>query len=149
MNTKTIKFKKLCNQAIIPTRGTEYAAGYDLYACPHGENVVFIKPGETKVIGTGLSMEIPVETFGAIYPRSGLSTKQGLRCANCVGVIDADYRGEIMVGLHNDSDEERIVSYGDRIAQLIVQPFFALDFVEADELSDTVRGAGGYGSTGT
>lgn len=149
MSATIIKFKKLCNQAIIPTRGTEFAAGYDLYACPTGEDVVFIKPGETKVIGTGLSMEIPVGTFGGVYPRSGLSTKYGLRCANCVGVIDADYRGEIMVGLHNDSDQERIVSYGDRIAQLIVQPFFNLEFVEADELSNTIRGAGGYGSTGT
>lgn len=149
MSTAIVNFKKLSNQAIIPTRGSECAAGYDLYACPRGKDVVFINPGETKVIETGLSMEIPAGTFGGVYPRSGLSTKQGLRCANCVGVVDADYRGEIMVSLHNDSDQQRIVSYGDRIAQLIVQPFFTLEFVEVDELSDTVRGVGGYGSTGT
>lgn len=148
MTNTTVKIKKLSNQAIIPTRGSEYAAGYDLYACPKGQDAVFIAPGETMMIGTGISAEIPVGTFGGVFARSGLSIKQGLAPANKVGVIDSDYRGEIMVALHNHSSEERCVMYGDRIAQLVIIPFLSVNFEEADSLGDTNRGAGGFGSTG-
>lgn len=144
----TIRYKKLSNQAIAPTRGSDYAAGYDLYACPTGADVVFINPGETVKIGTGIAIELPQGTFGGIYARSGLSVKQGLRPANCVGVVDSDYRGEIIVALHNDSDEQQCVVYGDRIAQLVIQPFIIAHFVDSDDLKETTRGAGGFGSTG-
>lgn len=148
MDTITVKIKKLSNQATEPTPGTQNAAGYDLYACPSGKDAVFIAPGETAKINTGIAVELPEGTFGGIYARSGLSIKNGLRPANCVGVIDADHRGELIVALHNDSSDEQCVMYGDRIAQLIVQPYYSCQYVVADELSDTVRGAGGFGSTG-
>lgn len=142
-----VKIKKLTDTARIPTRGSEYAAGYDLYA--DIAEAVTIKPHETAKIGTGLSVEIPDGYFGAVFARSGLASKQGLRPANCVGVCDSDYRGEYIVALHNDSEEERIVNPADRIAQLVVMPYLAVEFKEVDELSDTKRGAGGFGSTGT
>lgn len=143
---KIVNIKKLNPNAIIPTYGSEYAAGADLYACL--DEPVSINPGETAFIKTGLCMEVPVGFAGLVYARSGLSCKQGLAPANKVGVIDADYRGEIMVSLHNHSKEARTVRSGDRIAQIVITPFLAADFIEADELSDTVRGEGGFGSTG-
>ena len=147
MNTKTIRFKKLSNQAIIPTRGTEYAAGYDLYA--HGlDGECVISPHETKMVGTGIAMEIPEGYFGGIYARSGIAVKRGLRPANCVGVVDADYRGEVKVAVHNDTELPQYISNGDRIAQLIIQPYLIVDFKEVEELNETVRGSGGFGSTG-
>ena len=141
-----INIKKLNENAIIPTYGTEYSAGADLYACL--DSSVTIKPGETVFIKTGLSLEIPEGYAGLIYARSGLACKQGLAPANKVGVIDADYRGEIMVALHNHSGETRNVEHGDRIAQLVITPFLTADFITVNELSDTVRGEGGFGSTG-
>lgn len=141
-----IKIKKLNPKAIIPTRGSAAAAGYDLYACI--DESVQINPHQTRKIGTGLSFELPNGVFAGIYARSGLATKQGLRPANCVGICDSDYRGEYIVALHNDTDDIQIINPGERIAQVIVQNFVPLDFEEVDELSDTNRGAGGFGSTG-
>ena len=141
-----INIKRLTETAILPERGSAYAAGYDLFA-DLTENVE-IKPHETKLIGTGLSMEIPEGYFGGIFARSGLSSKEGLRPANCVGVVDADYRGEVKVALHNDGEVTREVKVGQKIAQLVVVPFLSVEFDEVDELSETVRGVGGFGSTG-
>ncbi len=141
-----LKVKKLREEAILPTYGSEFSAGADLYACLSGEEV--IAPGETVMIPTGLAMEIPEGYGGFIYARSGLSVKKGLAPANKVGVIDADYRGEIMVALYNQSREERRVLHGERVAQLVIAPFLKVTFEESEELADTVRGAGGFGSTG-
>ena len=141
-----IQIKKLKDDAQMPTRGSCAAAGYDLYACLDRE--VTIAPHTTEKIGTGLSVAVPDGYFGAVFARSGLATKQGLRPANCVGVCDADYRGEYIVALHNDSDEPRTVAPGDRIAQLVIMPFLPAEFEEVDELDETARGAGGFGSTG-
>ena len=141
-----IKVKKLRPGAQLPTYGTAFSAGADLYACL--EEPVTIAPGETKKIPTGLAMEIPVGFAGLIYARSGLGTKQGLAPANKVGVVDSDYRGEFMVFLHNHSAETRTVSHGDRVAQLVVTPVYTPGFEETDELTDTARGIGGFGSTG-
>ena len=141
-----IKVKKLRPGAHLPTYGTEFSAGADLYACL--EEPVTIAPGETKKIPTGLAMEIPVGCAGLIYARSGLGTKQGLAPANKVGVVDSDYRGEFMIFLHNHGSQTQTVSHGDRVAQLLVTPVFTPGFEEADELTDTARGAGGFGSTG-
>lgn len=146
MLSAKIKIKKLTDTAKTPTRGSEYAAGYDLYADVK-ENVQ-IKPHETVKIGTGLAMEIPDGYFGAIFARSGLAAKEGLRPANCVGVCDSDYRGEYIVAIHNDSEETRTVTAGERIAQLIVMPYLPVTFDEVAELTDTNRGEGGFGSTG-
>lgn len=142
-----INLKKLNDKAIIPTQGHKADAGYDLYACI--DIPEFVLPGETVKIPTGVAVEIPEGYFGAVFARSGLATKQGLRPANCVGVIDAPYRGEIMVALHNDSKMSQKVSYGDRVAQLSILPVMNVEFNTVDELSDTDRGAGGFGSTGT
>ena len=141
-----INIKKLTETAILPERGSAYAAGYDLIADIQ-ENVE-IKPHETKLIGTGLAMEIPEGYFGGIFARSGLSSKEGLRPANCVGVVDADYRGEVKVALHNDGEVVREIKVGQKIAQLVVVPFLSVEFDEVENLSDTVRGVGGFGSTG-
>ena len=141
-----IKYKKLKDAAIEPTRGSEYAAGYDLYACID-ENITIL-PHTTEKIGTGLAIELPIGSFGAIFARSGIATKQGLRPANCVGVCDWDYRGEYIVALHNDSEEVREVRNGDRIAQLVFLPYITGEVVEVEDLSDTERGDGGFGSTG-
>ena len=141
-----IKIKKLTDTAKIPERGTIYSAGYDLFA-DVPENVE-IKAGETKLIKTGISVAIPEGYFGGIFARSGLSTKEGLRPANCTGIIDADYRGEIMVSLHNDSSVTREIVPQQKIAQFIVIPFMSVEFDEADELDETDRGAGGFGHTG-
>lgn len=145
-----INIKKLNENAIIPTKGSKCSAGYDLYACFNDTlGFVGIDPNETVMIGTGLSIEIPTGYFGAIFARSGLATKQGLRPSNCVGVCDSDYRGEYIVALHNDSDTRRIVKSGDRIAQLIVMPYLIdTEFNEVDNLDETDRGNGGFGSTG-
>lgn len=141
-----INVKKLTETAKLPERGSEYAAGYDLFA--DVEKSVEITPTETRMIGTGVAMEIPEGYFGGIFARSGLSTKEGLRPANCVGVVDSDYRGEIKVALHNDSETDRYIFRGQKIAQLVVIPFLPVEFEEVEELDDTVRGAGGFGSTG-
>lgn len=141
-----IKIKKVNDRAIIPTRGSKEAAGYDLYACVG--DMVTIPPHSTVKIGTGVAMEIPEGYFGGIFARSGLATKQGCRPANCVGVIDADYRSELIVALHNDTTMPRIIEPKERIAQLVVIPFLPLEFKEVDELSETERGSGGFGSTG-
>ena len=141
-----IEIKKLRENAVIPTRGSNQAAGYDLYAAI--DEAVTIKPHTTEKIGTGLAIAVPDGYFGAIFARSGLATKQGLRPANCVGVADSDYRGEYIVALHNDTDTQQVVSPGDRIAQLVVMPYLAVEFEEKEELSETDRGTGGFGSTG-
>lgn len=142
-----IKIKKMFEGAIIPTSGSKYAAGYDLYA--HTEaGVKTIPAGKTEKIGTGICMEIPEGYFGAVFARSGLATKRGLRPANCVGVIDSDYRGEIIVALHNDTDMCELINEGDRIAQLVIMPYISADFAEVDELNEAERGDGGFGSTG-
>lgn len=144
-----IQIKKLNNNAIIPTQGSTYSAGYDLYACLD-ENVdkIVIQPHTTEKIGTGLAIAIPNGYFGAIFARSGISSKKGLRPANCVGVCDSDYRGEYIVALHNDTDSVQIVEQHERIAQLVVMPYLELDFEECENLSETTRGANGFGSTG-
>lgn len=141
------KIVKRFEDSIIPTRGSASAAGLDLYA----HDQATIKPGETVKIDTGISIELPAGTFGAIFARSGLATKQGLRPANCVGVVDADYRGPVIVALHNDSNETREIAKGDRIAQLVIIPYCIVGFEITDkveDMSDTERGDGGFGSTG-
>ena len=142
-----VRIKKLDERAIIPTYGTEFSAGADLYNLSEGE--VIIPAHETKLLHTGISVEIPEGYCGLIYARSGLASKRGLAPANKVGVIDADYRGEVMVALHNHTAEEKSVSDGERIAQLVIAPFLKADFECVDDLSDTVRGSGGFGSTGS
>ena len=141
-----IKVKKLRQGAVLPTYGTAFSAGADLYACLDEE--ITILPGETKKIPTGIAMELPAGTAGLIYARSSLGTKKGLAPANKVGVVDSDYRGEFLIFLHNHGSEAQTIAHGDRIAQLLVTPVFTPGFVETQELSDTERGAGGFGSTG-
>lgn len=141
-----IEIKKLKDTAKIPTRGSKYAAGYDLYACIDEE--VTILPHTTEKIGTGLSIAVPEGYFGAIFARSGLAVKEGIRPANCVGVADSDYRGEYIVALHNDTDNARKIVPYERIAQLVIMPFLEAEFEEKAELSETERGGGGFGSTG-
>lgn len=143
---ETIKIKKLNENAFIPTRGSEYAAGYDLYAAI--TSPVIITPHTTVKISTGIAVEIPNGFFGAVFARSGLATKEGLRPANAVGVCDSDYRGEYIVALHNDSDIPRTITPGERIAQLVIIPYLQIDFEEVDTLSGTERGKNGFGSTG-
>lgn len=139
-----IKIKRLTETARIPERGSVHAAGYDLFADVDD----FVCPDETRMIKTGVAVEIPEGYFGGIFARSGLSTKEGLRPANCVGVVDSDYRGEVKVALHNDSDEVRVIESGQKIAQMVVVPFLAVEFNEVAELDNTDRGDGGFGSTG-
>lgn len=146
MLSAKVNIKKLTDTAKTPTRGSEHAAGYDLYA--DTKNQVMISPHETEKIGTGLAIEIPDGYFGAIFARSGLAAKEGLRPANCVGVCDSDYRGEYIIAVHNDSDQPRVIDPGERIAQLVVMPYLAVTFEEVTELTDTNRGEGGFGSTG-
>lgn len=143
-----IQVKKLRESARLPHRGSAFAAGYDLYAAPEDGNPIEIAPHTTAMVGTGLAVAIPEGYFGGVFARSGLASRQGLRPANCVGVIDADYRGECTVALHNDTDEKRTIQPGDRIAQLVILPFLAAEFDETDTLPETERGAGGFGSTG-
>lgn len=142
-----VNIKKLTNTAKTPTKGSAAAAGFDLYV--DSDEVTIIAPHETLFLGTGIAIEVPMGYFGAIFARSGIAAKRGLRPANCVGVIDADYRGEIIVALHNDSDNQRFVEPYERIAQLSILPYYCCDLVEVTELSDTIRGADGFGSTGT
>lgn len=141
-----LRIKKLRDNAQMPTYGSEFAAGADMYAAI--DEAVTIEPNETKLIPTGLAFEIPEGYAGFVYARSGLASKRGLAPANKVGVIDADYRGEVMVALHNHSKEPQTVEAGERIAQMIIAPFVAVNYVFSDELDDTVRGEGGFGSTG-
>ena len=141
-----VNIKKLNERAIIPSYGSEYAAGADLYACIEGK--VAIKPHETVVVPTGIAIELPLGFAGLIYARSGLATKKGLAPANKVGVVDCDYRGEVKVALHNHSEEVQTVVAGERIAQLVITPYLTAQFIECDSLSETVRGEGGFGSTG-
>ena len=142
-----VKIKKLNENATIPTYGSPFAAGADLYACIENEEI--IKPNQTKLIKTGLAIELPVGYAAFIYARSGLASKRGLAPANKVGVVDCDYRGEIMVALHNHSEIEQAVAPGERIAQMVIAPYVTAEFEQVDALSDTVRGEGGFGSTGT
>lgn len=144
---QTVSVKKLDDRANVPTYGSIDAAGADLYAVTDGP--VTISPGETVLIHTGLAFAIPRDFVGLVYARSGLATKQGLAPANKVGVIDADYRGELMVALHNHSIETRTVNHGDRIAQLVIAPYMTAQFVQTEALDNTDRGIGGFGSTGT
>lgn len=141
-----VKIKKLNENAFVPTYGSEYAAGADLYACTEGR--LEIAPGKTEFIHTGIAMEIPEGYAGLVYARSGLACKKGLAPANKVGVVDADYRGEIMVALHNHGTETVQIENGERIAQIVITPFLTAEFVCCEELEDTVRGTGGFGSTG-
>ena len=142
-----VRIKKLDERAVIPTYGTEFSAGADVYALL--ESDLDIPAGETVFIKTGIALEIPTGYVGLIYPRSSLSCKNDLAPANKVGVIDSDYRGEVMVALHNHSDKPQVVSAGERIAQIVFAPYMSASFTVVDELSDTVRGIGGFGSTGT
>lgn len=144
--TQQVRIKKLNPNAVIPTYGTPFAAGADLYACI--DEPVTVNPGQTVFIHTQIAIEIPAGYAGFVYARSGLSCKKGLAPANKVGVIDADYRGEIMVALHNHSESAVTVDSGERIAQLVIAPFLTAQFETADELEETQRGAGGFGSTG-
>lgn len=140
-----VKIKKLCSEAVIPTYQTDGSAGADLYSI---EGAV-IEAGQTKIIKTGLAMEIPLGFVGLIYARSGLASKRGLAPANKVGVIDSDYRGEIMVALYNQSSQTQSIDKGERIAQFVIAPAYQADFEVVDEITDTDRGQGGFGSTGT
>ena len=141
-----MNIKKLNPHAVLPVQGSAAAAGFDLCACLQAP--VTIYPGETVMIPTGLAMEIPMGVAGLIYARSGMASKQGLAPANKVGVIDSDYRGQVMVALHNHSQEDQVVNPGERVAQLIITPVFTPGFREVDDLSETDRGSGGFGSTG-
>ncbi len=142
-----VEIKRLTETAVLPVRGSAQAAGYDL--CADLSEALVIAPGETAKVATGLSFALPEGYFGGIYARSGLATKRGLRPANCTGVIDSDYRGPVIVALYNDSKDAQTIEPGERIAQLIVQPYLAVTFEEVETLDETERGAGGFGSTGT
>lgn len=141
-----IKIKRLSKTAVIPEKGSKHSAGFDLSA-DIAEKIIIL-PGKTVKIPTGLSIELPKGYFGAIYARSGLATKHGLRPANAVGVVDSDYRGEYIVALHNDSEEVKVIEPRQRIAQLVIQQHLDCTFVESDEITETERGEGGFGSTG-
>ena len=146
MNAVKVRFKKLNAGAKMPDYGTEYAAGADLYACM--EEPLTIKAGTTEFVNTGIAMEIPEGLVGLIYARSGLACKRGVAPANKVGVIDSDYRGEIMVALYNHSQEDVTLESGERVAQMVINPYVFAEYEESGELQDSVRGAGGFGSTG-
>lgn len=141
-----LKIKKLSDKAVLPSYGSEFAAGADLYSA---EDEIIIKSGETRLVHTGLAMQIPEGYVGLIYARSGIATKRGLAPANKVGVIDSDYRGEIMVSIFNHSAETQTIAAGERVAQIVITPYLTVNYIEADELDDTLRGEGGFGSTGT
>lgn len=147
LNTAFVNIKKLKPNATIPTYGSEYAAGADIYACIN--STVIIGSGETVLVPTGLAMELPTGYAGLIYARSGLASKKGLAPANKVGVIDSDYRGEVLVALHNHSAVQASIEPGERIAQLVITPYIQAVFNEKNELDDTDRGTGGFGSTGS
>ncbi len=139
-----MKVKRLYEEALLPTKATEGSAAFDLYAYTEAP----LEPCETFKYKTGIALEIPEGRVGLIFPRSGLSTKFGIRLSNCVGVIDSDYRGEIIVALHNDGDESYMINRGDRIAQLMIVDIPKIGIEEVAELSDTKRGIGGFGSSG-
>lgn len=141
-----VRIKKVTDTAVIPTSGSKYSAGLDL--CADMEQSVIIHSHEAKVFHTGLVFEIPKGYYGAIYARSGLATRHGLRPTTCVSVIDCDYRGEVLVGIYNDSDEDQFIIPRERIAQMVIQPYLPVELVEADELTETDRGENGFGSTG-
>lgn len=144
-----VNIMRMFDDAIVPTFGSDGAAGADLYARIDNErHIQAIYPNSTQMISTGICMEIPESYVGLVFSRSGLATKQGLSLANCVGVIDSDYRGEIKIALHNHSDSIRKVKHGERVAQIVLVPFLKPTFHEQDSLSDTTRGEGGFGSTG-
>lgn len=149
-----MNIKRLDSAAKLPTRGSAEAAGWDLYANSYEDFntnedwMLNIPPHTTVKIGTGIAIALPKNTFGGIYPRSGMATKQGLAPANKVGIIDSDYRGPVIVALHNHSDYMQVLHRGDRIAQLIVQPYVPVELNEVTELDETERGDGGFGSTG-
>ena len=143
-----VKFVKVREGAKVPERGSKFAAGYDLSACIPDMERVIIRPGETVKIPTGLAVKIPDGYFGGVFARSGLSTKQGLRPATAVSVIDSDYVGEIFIPIHNDSNEIRVIEHGQRICQLVILPYLNADFEEVDKLEDTERGDNGFGSSG-
>lgn len=142
-----VNIKLLTETATLPTRGSDYAAGYDLYA--DIDHDILINPSHTEMIGSGIAVEIPEGYFGAIFARSGIAKERGLRPANCVGVIDSDYRGEIKIAVHSDSPYLQKITPQERIAQLVILPYANVNFNVVDELEDTVRGEGGFGSTGT
>lgn len=141
-----LKVLRLSEKAVIPSYGSDCAAGADLYSA---EDEIVFAPGETRLVHTGIALEIPDGYVGLIYARSGIATKRGLAPANKVGVIDSDYRGEVMVALHNHSDKEAKIDSGERIAQIVITPYVTADFIDSDELSSTRRGGDGFGSTGT
>ncbi|MCR5144244.1 MAG: dUTP diphosphatase [Lachnospiraceae bacterium] len=141
-----IEIITLSESAKLPERGSDMAAGYDLFA-DITEDII-IDPHTTAMVGTGIAVAIPEGYFGGIFARSGLSSKEGLRPANCTGVVDADYRGEVKVALHNDSDFERIITPGQKVAQMVIMPFLSVEFDLVDDLDSTDRGEGGFGSTG-
>lgn len=147
MQKINVFFKKLEKGAKVPTYGSPYSAGADLYALC--ESAVTVEAGKSAFIHTGISLEIPEGVVGLIYARSGMACKRGVAPANKVGVIDSDYRGEIIVCLHNHGSEDVVIENGERVAQMVFAPYFTADFAECEELSDTSRGAGGFGSTGT
>lgn len=142
-----VKFVKLNPDAIVPTYGTPFAAGADLYALPHGD--IKINSGETVMIHTGIAMQIPDGTAAFIFARSGIATKRGLAPANKVGVIDSDYRGEIMVPIHNHSHTQQVIASGERVAQMVIMPYIKAEFTESETLEETERNVSGFGSTGT
>lgn len=142
-----VKIKKLRPDATIPAYGTSFAAGADLYACMD-EPSITIESGETVFVHTGLAVELPEGTVGLVYARSGLAMKRGIAPANKVGVVDSDYRGEIMVAMHNHSKAPQTIEKGERVAQFVVTPYFTADFDEVDTLEESGRGSGGFGSTG-
>ena len=148
MSTVNIKIKKLYNNTQMPTRADNGSAGLDLYAHLNDDYMRVIKPHTTEMISVGFAMETPNNTYGAIFARSGLSSKKGLRPANCVGVVDSTYRGEVFVALHNDTDKVQQIANGDRIAQMIIMEYPTVGIIETDTLSKTERGEGGFGSSG-
>ena len=142
----TVKIKRLNKLAKIPTRGSAESAGYDLYAATDKD--IQIPPHSNVKIGTGIAMSIPNGFFGGIFARSGIATKRNMRPSNCVGIVDSDYTGEVIVSVHNDSTETKTIQRGERIAQLVIVPYLSVIFNEVDELDETERGNGGFGSTG-
>lgn len=144
-----VNLKKVNLNAILPTQGHKGDAGYDLYACDIPNGKVEIAPHDTFMVGTGVAIAIPEGYAGLILPRSGVASKRGLRPANTPGCIDHGYTGEIKVCLRNDTSEWQAIESGERLAQLVIVPFLSVDFQEVDELDETERGAGGFGSTGT
>ena len=148
MSVINVKMKKLYEDTKLPTRADEGSAGLDLYAHLNDDYMRVIKPHTTEMISVGFAMETPNNTYGAIFARSGLSSKKGLRPANAVGIIDSTYRGEVFVALHNDTDKVQQIMNGDRIAQMIIMEYPTVGIIETDHLSETERGEGGFGHSG-